>query len=420
MSTLVTRAKAVAVLRATGTFWTMADVTMGRARAVVVVAALMVAMAACGGGGSKDAGAAKKDDGAPASATAEASTTTVPRTDAAGTVWLCRPGLADNPCEGDFTTSVIAADGSSAVSKAAVAKDPPIDCFYVYPTVSGQPGVNADLTVDPAETVVARTQAARFSQACKVYAPMYRQLTLSAITNRGRITGASLATAYGDVERAWLDYLDHFNHGRGVVLVGHSQGAGQLEQLIRRQVDNNPAVRKRLVSAVLLGGNVTVPVGKDVGGTFDHVPACRRDTQTGCVVAYSSFLTVPPPNGMFGRARAPGREVLCTNPAALGGGSATLVPEFPSGATGLVGGGTPSDPHPWVSYAGLYRGECQNRDGASVLHVSPTPGPGDKRPVVRESLGPTWGLHLVDVNIGLGNLVDLVNSQAKAYAGATG
>jgi hypothetical protein len=59
---------------------------------------------------------------------------------------------------------------------------PPIDCFYVYPTVSAQPGILANLHVDPTEIAVARAQASRFSQVCKVYAPVYPQLTLHAIT----------------------------------------------------------------------------------------------------------------------------------------------------------------------------------------------------------------------------------------------
>jgi Protein of unknown function (DUF3089) len=388
--------------------------------AIALVFGLAVTVAACGSG-SKSTTAAKKTSGtaAPASSVVAATGTTGAAV-ASNTVWLCKPGLAKNPCEGDFTTSVVAADGTRTVSQATVAKNPPIDCFYVYPTVSGQPGPNADLTIDPAEIGVARAQAARFSSVCKVYAPMYRQFTLSAINNRGGITAADAAEAYSDVQNAWLDYLAHDNHGRGVVLIGHSQGSGQLEQLIRQQIDPKPAVRKLLVSALLMGGNVMVPIGKDVGGTFMNVPACRRPDQTGCVVAYSSFLDVPPANSMFGRARVPGDEVLCTNPGALAGGTATLIPEFPTGANGAVGSinaAGPADPNPWVSYRDLYTGECQNTGGANVLHVTPTPGPNDQRPVVTESIGPTWGLHLVDVNIDLGNLVDLVRSQTNAYQG---
>ena len=55
---------------------------------------------------------------------------------------------------------------------------PKIDCFYVYPTVSQQPTVNADKTIDPAQTAIAQYQAARFSKRCRVFAPMYRQVTI--------------------------------------------------------------------------------------------------------------------------------------------------------------------------------------------------------------------------------------------------
>ncbi len=387
--------------------------------ALAVGMALALTAAACGSS-TKSATAAKKTSGTAAPTTTAASTGTTGTPAPSNTVWLCKPGLASNPCEGDFTTTVVAADGTKTVEKAAPAKNPPIDCFYVYPTVSAQKTPLANLTIDPEETGVARAQAARFSQVCKVYAPMYRQLTLQAIGNRGSVTAADAATAYGDVQSAWLDYMAHDNHGRGVVLIGHSQGASQLTQLIKQQIDTKPDVRKQLVSAILLGGNVTVPIGKDVGGSFMNVPTCTKSSQTGCVVAYSSFLNVPPTGTLFGHARVAGMQVVCTNPAALGGGSAKLVPEFPTGANGAVGSLINSGPPgttPWVSYTDLYTGECQDTGGANVLHITPTPGPGDTRPIVTEQIGPTWGLHLVDVNIALGNLVDMVKSQSAAYKG---
>ena len=48
-----------------------------------------------------------------------------------------------------------------------------------------------------------------------------------------------------------------------------------LEQLIKEQIDPNPTLRKQLVSADLLGGNVLVPKGKTVGGDFKNVPTCQ-------------------------------------------------------------------------------------------------------------------------------------------------
>ncbi len=64
-----------------------------------------------------------------------------------------------------------------------------------------------------------------------------------------------------------------YNHGRGFVLVGHSQGADVLRLLMARKIDRNAAVRRRLVSAILLGGNVLVKAGKKIGGDFQHIPA---------------------------------------------------------------------------------------------------------------------------------------------------
>jgi hypothetical protein len=295
----------------------------------------------------------------------------------------------------------------------AVAKNPPIDCFYVYPTVSSETTVNADLTIQPAETGVAVAQASRFSQYCKVYAPMYRQVTLYGLSLD---TPAAAAEAYGDVQSAFLYYLKHYNHGRGIVFIGHSQGSAILIPLLKNQVDDKPAVRKLLVSAMLMGGNVTVPIGKTVGGSFSHIPACTSATETGCVVAYSSFDQPPPLNSLFGRpgqgvsalsgqtAKA-GLQVLCVNPAAPAGGAANLEPYFPS----------PSGATPWISYPDLYNAQCMSVGGATWLQVNTIVTAGDTRPVESQVLGPTWGLHLVDVNIALGDLVSLAGSEAAAY-----
>jgi hypothetical protein len=317
------------------------------------------------------------------------------------------------------------------VSHASPAANPPVDCFYVYPTVSEQSGLVANLHIDPSENAVARVQASRFSQTCKVYAPVYPQLTLHALSAESAITPADLITAYGGVQAAWKDYLAHYNHGRGVIVIGHSQGASMLIHLLAYQVDSDPAVRSRLVSAIILGGNVTVPVGKTVGGSFHHIPACTHSSQTGCVIAYSSFDQPPPTDSLFGRPGAgvslisgstssAGLQVLCVNPADLSGATAPLDPYFPTRSTatglGLLSGLVPPKlPTPWVTEPGLYSGQCQSQGGATWLQVSAPIHAGDSRATVGQTLGPAWGLHLVDVNIALGNLVDLTRTEAAAY-----
>ena len=353
-------------------------------------------------------------------------------TDPAGVEWLCRPGQADDPCTSDLTATVVGSSGPTHVQDATDAARRRIDCFYVYPTVSPQTTANADLHIDPAETAVAEAQASRFSQVCRVYAPVYRQLTLRAIVDPTDLTAANLALAYAGVYAAWEDYLAHDNDGRGVVVIGHSQGSSMLIALLRRTVDDDAAVRRRLVSAIILGGNVTVPVGATVGGSFAHIPACTSTTETGCVIAYSSFDQPPPANSLFGRPGAgvsalvpggegasAGMEVLCVNPAAPGGGTAPLSPYFPSArvtaAFGSQGPTLPTVTTPWISEPGLYTGRCTYEDGASWLQVTAPVTPGDRRALVTQSIGPTWGLHLDDVNIALGNLVTLVGDEAHAY-----
>jgi hypothetical protein len=342
---------------------------------------------------------------------------------------LCRPGLADNPCESDLTATVISTDGSGTVEEATPAEDPPIDCFYVYPTVSGQPGPNATLEVQPEETAVAVHQAARFSEVCKVYAPIYRQLTLSTIgTEQGGTEARDLA--YGDVLSAWQDYLANYNEGRGIVLIGHSQGTGMLTRLIASEIDTDSDQLSLLVSALLIGGNVTVAKGEDAGGDFQNVPACRSADQTGCVVAYSTYLEPPPPDAIFGRVGGPGSglqpsgdlEVLCVNPAALSGGTGPLEPYFSSsplpGALGQLVGleRVAAVSTAWVAFPELYTGHCESNEYANWLQIDTVGTPGDERPVVTQTLGPLWGLHLADVSIALGNLVDLVRQQAEAFS----
>ena len=102
---------------------------------------------------------------------------TLPNNYADDKSWLCRPGRHD-ACDVDMTATVVNADGK--LSKETWKADPnaPIDCFYVYPTVSTDATPNSDMIADPAELNVVRQQFARFASKCKPYAPLYRQVSV--------------------------------------------------------------------------------------------------------------------------------------------------------------------------------------------------------------------------------------------------
>ncbi len=343
-------------------------------------------------------------------------TTTVTRPPAAHrTLWLCFPGRAADPCAGSLATTVIRANGSKTVETPARPADPPIDCFYVYPTVSNENTGNAPLQIGLPQLFVAQAQAAPFSRVCKVYAPVYRQITNPALTDPSLHPNAR--EAYGDVLAAWRDYLAHDNHGRGVVLIGHSQGAYVLKHLVKTVIDRSPAERRLLVSAILLGGQVLGANHPGGPGDFAHVPPCSAPSSLGCVIAYSSFDRKPPRGAMFGRDASPATHVLCVNPSVPGSAAAEAVtPLYPTALMSLVGAaGSVSAKTPWVSFPGQYTARCERSGTASWLQITQTHVPGDDRPVVHAMLGPGWGLHLTDVNIALTDLVGVVGAESRAF-----
>ena len=326
---------------------------------------------------------------------------------AASPVWLCKPGMPDDPCTSSLATTVVQASGATSVSHANVDAASKFDCFYVYPTVSQETSANADLKVQLSERNAATAQASRFSTICRVWAPMYRQITLAGFYANPTVTSPSTSTAYDSIRAGFEEYLAQFNDGRPIIFLGHSQGSAMLIMLLEHLVDSNAALRSRLVLAIILGGNVVVPTGSLIGGSFSRIPACSRAGEDGCVIAYSSFPGEPPATSFFGR---PGQgvsimagqtlrkrlQVVCVNPASMGGGTGVLEPFFPS--DGL-------EATPWVEFPQLYRAHCESAGGATWLQVTKLSGPTDRRPVLTETDGPDWGYHAADVNVALGNLV---------------
>jgi hypothetical protein len=357
-----------------------------------------------------------------------AASAAAPAMASAETTWLCKPGIENNACLSSEEATVELGNGSSFIEHAQPAKDPPVDCFYVYPTVSSTLAENANVAIEPEETEVAIAQASRFSQVCKVYAPIYPQLTIPAINTPGLVTPQGIAKAYGGVVSAFDEYLARYNDGRGFVLIGHSQGSGWLTQLIKEQIDPNPALRSHLISAVLLGGNLIVPEGKTVGGSFQNIPTCQNVLQTGCLLAYSSFLKEPPNPSLFGRPRSvlggpietPNPEVACVNPTLFvqgdhAGPALSYYPTRPF--PGLLGPfvQVPKAATPWVAAPAEYSARCERANGASWLQLTSAGPPGDPREPLLETLGPLWGTHLADVNVALGNLVGTVWLQSASY-----
>ena len=344
--------------------------------------------------------------------------------------WLCLPGRAD-VCSTPLPTTALNPNGYGSVGNSRPARDPPIDCFYVYPTVSYDQGLNSDLLPGREERLAAETQFARFASVCRPYAPMYRQMTVAAVA--AAATGADVTRnaliAFADVRAAWRDYLETKNKGRPFVLIGHSQGSLMLQQLIAREIETRPAVARRMKLAILPGYNVLLPQGKLVGGTFKKTPLCSRPGETGCVISWVSFRerNVPPRGAIFGYADAPGMTVACVNPARPGSRSWERLNSYwftrssltvPGGPVRWSSEGRP--PTPYVRTEGLASARCVNEGPRGYLSIRTNADPKDKRTdriggevAVLGMFLPGWGMHLADIAVAQGDLIRQVEDVGR-------
>jgi hypothetical protein len=328
--------------------------------------------------------------------------------------WICRPG-SDTVCTSDQDATVVYADGHKVVQRFVAAANPTIDCFYVYPTVSEEQTPYSDSSASPEIKKVTNSQVGRLASRCRIFAPIYRQATLAHLRQRlSGHPGPESDMPMLDVEAAWDYYLKHDNQGRGVVLVGHSQGTILLQKLLAARIDGTPQ-QKLLVSAFLAGDpSLGVPHGKSVGGTLPHIPTCTSSPQTGCVYVWGSYFADDKTDRqIFGMARHDGMDSACDSPAAPGGGKGVLKlyhRKAPSAA--------PDDP-PWIETIGQLSGECQTNSAGNALRVTVEPGPVSgylpgllKLPPLPDG----WGLHMRDIALVQGNILDVLDAEIATLA----
>lgn len=359
-------------------------------------------------------------------------------------LWLCRPGIDPNECDANLDTTDFLPDGTRQVVPHTKATNPSFDCFYVYPTVTFGSGNETNFSDVSPELDPLLSQAARFNQICEVYAPLYRQVAISlggTGGDGGVGTSGDIQLPIQDITDAFHYYLDHFNHGRNFVIMGHSQGSAVLTAVMQTEVIGHPDVLSHMISALLIGGGVQVHQPGDTTAlppcstlsqtdciSLPGLPLCAAPGDTGCVVAYSSYRAEAPPDpatAIFGRG---GTHTMtaCVNPATLSGNTGKYIDSYdpvhfynqvfmPTNAT------LPNDiTTPFASDPRIFQGSCvtQNIGGEDFTYLAITlsKDAGDVRPdppyysTLQEAVG--FGLHVADYNLSLDDLIQAVAQQA--------
>jgi hypothetical protein len=221
----------------------------------------------------------------------------------------------------------------------AAATDPPADVFFVHPTTfDGGKDWNGPIADARAARLLSGAMlpnyAQPFARSGRLFAPRYRQASLyTALTLRDDARDAR-RFAYGDV-RAALDYfLDHFNQGRPLIVVGVEQGGTLVDRLMREELAARPTLIRRLAAVYIV--DATVLAGDH--GPTSSLPACTQPGQPRCLVGWNQefafdqadirqvferSLVWGPNDELEGVA---GRPILCVNPM-LGAQSDALAPE---------------------------------------------------------------------------------------------
>jgi hypothetical protein len=348
--------------------------------------------------------------------------------------WVCRADTPGDPCHQDLDATELRPDGQHGALPFAPAAHPGADCFYVYPTVDiGDVAANhTDFSDTTMIRETTRGQVARFGSVCRVFVPLYRQMTIGAYLAPAEEHQRLFDVAFGDVLAAFRYYLAHFDDGRGIVLLGHSQGAQMVEKLVQAVFDDDPAMRARLLVAMPIGGDVDVAEGSDRGGTFHNVPLCTSADQRGCVVAYATYSPEGLKHPWPGTPPA-GRRTACVNPGALVRSVASTEREHLAGSVfptrsrfreNMPGSRWASTP--FIVLRDFYSAWCVDRpNGFSYLAVTPDPGKGDTRVSPIDLDGAQWrqqvagvqlGLHILDYQFPQDDLIELVRRRAAGPA----
>jgi hypothetical protein len=170
------------------------------------------------------------------------------------------------------------------------AKEPAVDVFFVHPTGylnGGDWNSPLDLNSKTEEntTWMLANQASVFNGCCKIYAPRYRETSIYRyFVAPSEVTKKAADLAYGDVDRAFTYFLEHYSKGRPFIIASHSQGSEHAFRLLRERIDGTP-LAARLVAGYLIGFDID----DKRANALRTVHVCARADDIHCIVHWATY-----------------------------------------------------------------------------------------------------------------------------------
>ncbi|WP_300367372.1 DUF3089 domain-containing protein [Brachyspira sp.] len=172
-----------------------------------------------------------------------------------------------------------------------------VDVFYLYPTAWSRENTNESI-ICPINyppmlqyiTNVMTEQTSIFDEVGYVYAPLYRQAdAVYLLDQKNNISKEEqdkyfYSTPKEDAIAAFDYYIKNYNQNRPFILVGHSQGAMMIKEILIDYFKTNENLENRMVAAYILGYSVTQ---KDLDEN-PHLRFANNEYDTGVIISYNT------------------------------------------------------------------------------------------------------------------------------------
>ena len=213
------------------------------------------------------------------------------------------------------------------------ARNAQVDVFFIHPTgymkgYDWNSPLDANSATEENTKWMMANQASAFNGCCNVYAPRYREASIMTyMAASPDVREKTMNLAYGDVERAFTYFLEHYSRGRPFIIASHSQGTAHGFRLLKERIDGT-SLAQRLVAAYLLGGGIE----DKEADALKTIHVCNSPTDLHCLVQWDTW-------GEHGSPRHdPDRgKTVCVNPVSWKRDGSMTSPDAQQGAVPTSG-----------------------------------------------------------------------------------